>query len=125
MSAYIRRGPTYRTSEQALVVAHFVLLTTTRLKHILFTGEREIDQKRSGLMKTMTVREVSRGRKTKVNAKTTYRTASGEWVAEVDGTEFRQACSYVCQGVRDCVCEDLEVQADQDDDGKEYRVLSR
>ncbi|HBG17985.1 MAG TPA: hypothetical protein DDY32_01515 [Desulfobulbaceae bacterium] len=76
-------------------------------------------------MKTMTVREVSRGRKTKVNAKTTYRTASGEWVAEVDGTEFRQACSYVCQGVRDCVCENLEVQADQDDDGKEYRVLSR
>ena len=76
-------------------------------------------------MKTMTVREVSRGRKTKVKAKTTYRTASGEWIAEVDGTEFLQACSYVCQGVSDCVCENLEVQADQDDDGKEYRVLSK
>lgn len=76
-------------------------------------------------MKTMTVREVSRGRKTKVNAKTTYRTASGEWIAEVDGTEFRQACSFVCQDVKDCVCENLEVQADQDDDGKEYKVLSK
>ena len=76
-------------------------------------------------MKTMTVREVSRGRKTKVNAKTTFRTNSGEWVAEVDGTEFRQACSYVCQGVRDCACENLQIQADLDDDGKEYRVLSR
>jgi len=76
-------------------------------------------------MKTMTVREVSHGRKTTVNAKTTYQTFSGEWVAEVDGIEFRQACSYVCQGVRDCVCEELQVQADQDDDGKEYKVLSR
>jgi hypothetical protein len=76
-------------------------------------------------MKTMTVREVSRGRKTTVNANTTYLMASGEWVAEVDGTEFRRACSYVCQGIRDCVCENLEVQADLDDDGKEYRVLSR
>ena len=76
-------------------------------------------------MKTMTVREVRRGRKTMVNAKTTYRTKSGEWVAEVDGTEFRQACSYVCQGIADCVCENLQVQADLDGDGKEYRVLSR
>jgi hypothetical protein len=75
-------------------------------------------------MKTMTVREGSRGRKTTVNAKRTYRTASGEWVAEVDGTEFRQACSYVCQGIRDCACENLDVQVDLDDDGKAYRVLS-
>jgi hypothetical protein len=100
-------------------------LTTIRLKHILFTEERETDKKRGDLMKTMTVRERSRGRKTKVNAKTTYRSASGEWVAEVDGTEFRQACSYVCQGIRGCVCENLHVQADLDDDGTEYRVLSR
>ncbi len=76
-------------------------------------------------MKTMTVREESRGRKTTMNAKKTYRTTSGEWVAEVDGTEFQEACSYVCQGVKDCACENLQVQADLDDDGKEYRVLSR
>ena len=73
----------------------------------------------------MTVREVSCGRQTKVNAKTTYQTTSGEWVAELDGTKFHQACSYVCQGIRDCACENLEVQADLDDDGKEYRVLSK
>lgn len=75
-------------------------------------------------MKTMTVREDSRGRKIKVSAKKTYRTASGEWVAVVDGTEFRQACSYVCQGITDCAWEKLHVQADLDDDGKEYKVLS-
>lgn len=76
-------------------------------------------------MKTMTVREVSHGRKTTLNARKTYQTASGEWVAEVDGSEFRKACSFVCQGVTDCVCEELQVQADLDDDGKEYKVLSR
>jgi hypothetical protein len=76
-------------------------------------------------MKTMTVREDSRGRKTKINAKTTYRSASGEWVAVVDGIAFRQACSYVCQGIKDCFCENLHVQADLDDDGKEYRVSNR
>ncbi len=76
-------------------------------------------------MKTMTVRERSRGRKTTVNAKATYRTNSGEWIAEVDDIEFRQACSYVCQGVKDCSCENLHVQADLDDDGTEYKVSSR
>lgn len=76
-------------------------------------------------MKTMTVREVSRGRKTTLKANKTYQADSGEWIAEVDGTEFRQACSDVCQGVKDCVCENLQVQADLDDDGKEYKVLSR
>lgn len=76
-------------------------------------------------MKVMTVRETSRGRKTTINARTTYQTASGRWVAEVDGVEFRQACAFVCQGVKDCACEDLQVQADLDDDGKEYRVLSK
>ncbi len=75
-------------------------------------------------MKTMTVREGSRGRKTKVSAKTTYQTHSGGWVAVVDKKEFRQACSYVCKGVKDCVWEKLHVQADLDDDGKEYKVLS-
>jgi hypothetical protein len=76
-------------------------------------------------MKTMTVREESRGRKTKVNAERTYQAASGEWVAEVNRTEFLEACSYVCQGIKDCVCENLQVQADLDDDGKEYKVLNR
>jgi hypothetical protein len=76
-------------------------------------------------MKTMTVREVSRGRKTKINARATYQTPSGEWVAEVDEAELRQACFYVCQGVTDCLCQDLQIQADLDDDGKEYRVLNR
>ena len=75
-------------------------------------------------MKTMTVRERSLGRKTKVNAKTTYQTYSGEWIAVVDRAEFSEACSYVCQGVRDCAWGNLHVQADLDDDGKEYRVLS-
>lgn len=74
-------------------------------------------------MKTMTVREDSLGRKTKVKAKKTYRAPSGEWVAVVDGKEFRQACSYVCQGVENCVWEELHVQADLDDDGKEYKVI--
>jgi len=76
-------------------------------------------------MKTMTVREVSRGRKTKVNATTTYQTSSGEWVAVVDGAEFREACSYVCQDIKNCACEKLQIQADLDDDGKEYKVLSQ
>ena len=76
-------------------------------------------------MKTMTVRELSHGRKTTVNAHSTYQTSSGDWVAVVDKTEFNQACSYVCHGVADCVFQNLQIQADQDDDGKEYRVLSR
>lgn len=75
-------------------------------------------------MKTMTIRECSLGRKTKVQAMDTYRAASGEWIAVIDREEFRQACSYVCQGVKDCVWENLQVQADQDDDGKEYKVLT-
>jgi len=75
-------------------------------------------------MKTMTVREKSCGKKTKINAKKTYRESSGQWVAVVDRTEFRQACSYVCKGVKDCVWENLHVQADLDDDGKEYKVLT-
>ncbi len=75
-------------------------------------------------MKTMTIREKSSGKKTKINAKKTYRAASGEWVAVVDGTEFSQACSYVCQGVKNCIWENLHVQADLDDDGKNYKILT-
>lgn len=72
----------------------------------------------------MTVREGSHGRMTKVIAKRTYRAFSGDWVAEVDGKEFSEACSYVCQGISDCACDDLDVQMDVDDDGKTYRVVS-
>lgn len=75
-------------------------------------------------MKTMTVREVSRGRKTKLHAKTTYRADSGEWIAIVDKSELSKACSYVCQGVKNCTWEKLQVQADKDDDGKEYKVIT-
>lgn len=75
-------------------------------------------------MKTMTVRELSHGRKTTVNAQSTYQSSSGEWVAVVNRAEFTLACSYVCQGVVDCAYKNLQIQADQDDDGKEYRVLS-
>ncbi len=76
-------------------------------------------------MKTMTVREGSRGRKTKIHAKKTYRAESGEWVAVVDGVEYCEACSYVCEGIKDCKWENLQVQADLDDDGKEYRVVTK
>ncbi len=76
-------------------------------------------------MRTMTVREASHGRKTTVVAKRTYQKDSGEWVAEVDGAEFQKACSYVCEGVQGCACENLHVQTILDDDGKEYRVLTR
>jgi hypothetical protein len=76
-------------------------------------------------MRTMIVREGSRGRKTRVNAKKTFQRGSGEWVALVDGAEFREACAYVCQGVENCSCEKLHVQMDLDDDGKEYKVVNR
>ena len=76
-------------------------------------------------MKTLTVREGSGGRKINVIADMTYQNASGEWVAEVEGTEFLHACSVLCNGISDCKWENLHVQADQDDDGKEYKVLLR
>lgn len=75
-------------------------------------------------MKTMTVRECSLGKKITINAKKTYRDASGEWVAVVDKTEFHEACAHVCRGVKDCVWDNLQVEADQDDDGKGYRVVT-
>jgi hypothetical protein len=75
-------------------------------------------------MKTLTVREDIHGRKTKVRAKKTYQTKSGKWVAEVDEPEIRRACFELYRGVKDCIYEDLHVQADQDDDGKEYGLSS-
>lgn len=76
-------------------------------------------------MKIMTVREGSRGREKRVKAKRTYRADSGDWVVEVDKAEFSKACTYVCQDVENCIWENLQVQADQDDDGKEYKVLTK
>ena len=73
-------------------------------------------------MKTLIVKENSQGRITKVKAQNTYQTKSGEWVAEVDETEFGQACLDVCRDVGGCTCENLHVEADQDDDGTEYSV---
>ena len=75
-------------------------------------------------MKTLIVKDNIHGRSTKVNAKTTYQTDFGKWIAEVDGTEFRHACVDLCQGIEDCTCDDLHVEADQDDDGKEYSISS-
>ena len=76
-------------------------------------------------MKTLIIKENIHGRKTEVNAKTTYQTESGKWVAEVEGTEMRRACVDLCSDIKNCTCDDLHIEADQDDDGKEYRILSR
>jgi len=76
-------------------------------------------------MKALIVKENVHGRKTEVTAKTTYQTDFGNWVAEVDGAEIRRACLELCSGINDCSCEDLHIEADQDDDGKEYSMLSR
>jgi len=76
-------------------------------------------------MKTLIVKENILGRKTEVTAQRTYQTDFGDWIAEVDGTEIRRACFELCSGIEDCGCENLHIEADQDDDGKEYRMLSR
>lgn len=63
------------------------------------------------------------GRKTEVNAKKTYKTNSGKWAAEVDGSELREACLVLCSGIKNCSCENMHGEADQDDDGKKYRLV--
>lgn len=73
-------------------------------------------------MKTMIVKDNIHGRSTKVTAQKTYQTDYGEWIAEVEGKEFRRACFVLCDGIEDCTCDDLHVEADQDDDGKEYII---
>ena len=75
-------------------------------------------------MKTLIVKENVHGRKTEVSASTTYQTDSGKWIAEVEGAEMRRACLDLCSGIKDCSCDNLHVEADQDDDGKEYKILS-
>ena len=73
-------------------------------------------------MKTLIVTKDINGRRAEVTAKRTYETLFGKWVAEVDGTEIRSACTELCRGIKNCTCDDLHVDADQDDDGKEYII---
>ena len=75
-------------------------------------------------MKTLTVKDITHGRTKKLNTKTTYQAKSGKWIAEVDEKEFYHECFNLCEGIKDCACEDLHVEADQDDDGKEYSILT-
>ena len=75
-------------------------------------------------MKTLKVKENIHGRTTKVNARKTYQKRSGEWIAEVDESEFNEACYDLCHGIENCSCGDLHVEADQDDDGTEYSILT-
>jgi hypothetical protein len=74
-------------------------------------------------MKRLIVREESQGRTTIVEAKSIYEKGIGDWVAEVDEAEMHRACDDLCRGIENCSCENLHIQADQDDDGKEYRVV--
>lgn len=76
-------------------------------------------------MKRMIVRENVHGRITSVNAKTTYQTDSGKWVAEIGGTDINHACEELCRGIENCTCDNLRVEADVDDDGKEYSLVSK
>ena len=62
------------------------------------------------------------GRKTEVNAQKTYMTRSGKWVAEVNDSELDEACVVLCEGINNYSCENMHGEADQDDEGKEYRL---
>ena len=75
-------------------------------------------------MKTLTVRDNIHGRHTEISAKTTYQAASGEWIAEVDDKEMNRACYELYRGLRECKLEDMHIEAAQDDDGKEYTILT-
>ena len=75
-------------------------------------------------MKTLILKRDMMGKSAKVSAQNTYETTFGQWVAEVDGEEMDHACDLLCEGITDCSCENLHAQADQDDDGKEYRIKS-
>jgi len=76
-------------------------------------------------MKTLIVKDNIHGRTTKVNARKTYQKKYGDWVAEVDETDFENACSVLCEGITNCTCDDLHVEADLDDDGTEYTIKPR
>ena len=75
-------------------------------------------------MKTLTVRDNIHGRHAEISAKTTYQAASGEWIAEVDDQEMRRACYELYRGVKECRIENIHIEAAQDDDGKEYTILT-
>jgi len=75
-------------------------------------------------MKTLRVRDNIHGRHTEINAQNTYQAASGEWIAEVDDKEMSRACLDLYRGLRECNLEDLHIEAAQDDDGKEYTILT-
>ncbi|KPK23399.1 MAG: hypothetical protein AMJ61_15815 [Desulfobacterales bacterium SG8_35_2] len=75
-------------------------------------------------MKTLTVKDNIHGRHTEINAKSTYQTASGEWIAEVTDNEMRRACYELYRGLKECKLEDLRIEAAQDDDGKEYTIVT-
>jgi len=75
-------------------------------------------------MKTLTVRDNIHGRHTEITAKTTYQTTSGERIAKVDDKEMRRVCDELCRGLKECRLEDLHIEAAQDDDAKEYTILT-
>ncbi|MCK9293588.1 MAG: hypothetical protein M0P70_00765 [Desulfobulbaceae bacterium] len=75
-------------------------------------------------MKTLIITHDIYGTRAEVNARTTYETDFGEWIAEVDATEIRSACDELCRGIKNCSCETVHGAAAQDDDGKEYRILT-
>jgi hypothetical protein len=75
-------------------------------------------------MKTLTVRDNIHGRHTEISAKNTYQSASGDWIAEVDDKEMRRACYELYRGVKECRIENMHIEAAQDDDGKEYTLLT-
>lgn len=74
-------------------------------------------------MKSLIIKEKTHGRTAKVNARKTYQKKSGEWIAEVEGADYHNACVYLCRGIDNCTSKDLHVEADQDDDGIEYTIL--
>ena len=75
-------------------------------------------------MKTLLIKDSIHGRRTSINALNTYQKDSGEWVAEVDGIEFSRVCTEICHGIDNCTCDNLLVEADLDDDGKKYSLVS-
>lgn len=75
-------------------------------------------------MKTLKIKNDMTGMSTEVNANKTYEKTVTQWVAEVDEAEFRRACDIYCSGIEGCSCDDMHGQADLDDDGKDYRIMS-
>jgi hypothetical protein len=85
---------------------------------------KKIDIQGRDIMKTLTVKDNIHGRRTEINANTTYQTASGDWIAEVNDKEMHRACYELYRGVKECRLEDMHIEAAQDDDGKEYTIVT-